>query len=76
MKKFICILLLLNLLYSDQIFASKKKKLFQELIKVYKKENILRHLHYAPNQKWIFLRHKEKFRTTFKKPISKSDNFL
>ena len=81
-KKFIFVfLLLLNLLYSDQIFASKKRSIISGVeVNVYKKER--KHIEtsallcaLATNGNSVE-EIKKNLNIKFKKPISKSDHFL
>tara|TARA_A100001388_G_scaffold157258_1_gene117174 strand:- start:3655 stop:3993 length:339 start_codon:yes stop_codon:yes gene_type:complete len=82
-KKYFILLffLLLNLLYSDQIFATKKRSIISGVeVKVYKKER--KHIETSALLCALAINGfslediKKNLETTFKKPISKSDKFL
>ena len=77
----IIFLLLLNLLYSDQIFALKKRIIISGVeVKVYKKER--KHIETSALLCALAINGnsleeiKKNLETTFKKPISRSDKFL
>ena len=74
-------LILLNILYSDQIFALKKRSVISGVeVKVYKKER--KHIETSALLCALAINAnslediKKNLETTFKKPISKSDKFL
>ena len=82
-KKYFILLffLLLNLLYSDQIFATKKRSIISGVeVKVYKKER--KHIETSALLCALAINGfslediKKNLETTFKKPISKSDKYL
>ena len=81
-KKIIFVfLILINLLYSDQIFASKKRSIISGVeVKSYKKER--KHIETSALLCALAINGnsleniKENLENTFKKPISKSDKFL
>ena len=81
-RKFICIFfLLVNILFINEIFASKKRSIISGVeVKTYKKE--IKHIESSALLCALAINGnsleeiKQNLETTFKKPISKSDKFL